>query len=244
MVFLLNTQKPPLDNVLVRKALNYSFPYDELMERAQGVFTQSRGAVPEAMWGHCEDCFQYTYDPEKAKELLEEAGYPDGLELVLTFNGGVGHQWPPEQWAYPAGEIGIDLDLRGMTYSAMWEYAKQDPQTAQDITIQQWWPTWVTPYDPLVSLYHCEDPTFLNLAYYCNPEYDEMIDEGNRLTGIDREAAEQLFIDAQHLLIEDAPAVWVMDIAESFAISSDIDGFVNNPAYPGVVFFYDLTTTR
>jgi hypothetical protein len=35
-----------------------------------------------------------------------------------------------------------------------------------------------------------------------------------------------------------------MDIAESFAISADIEGFVDNPAYPGVVFIYDLTTTR
>jgi peptide/nickel transport system substrate-binding protein len=257
MQFLLNNQKAPTNDPLVRKALAYSFPYDELVQRGQGIFTQSRGAVPAAMWGHCDDCFQYTYDPVKAGELLDQAGWVDTdgdgirdkdgkpLHLLLTYTSGTtGHAWPTELWVYPASEIGIELETQGMTYSAMWEYSKQDPQTAQDITIQQWWPTYVTPYDPLFSMYHCEEETFLNTGYYCNPDFDAMIDEADRLTGTDREAADQMFQEAQKILIEDCPAVWVMDIAESFAISADIEGFVDNPAYPGVVFIYDLTTTR
>jgi peptide/nickel transport system substrate-binding protein len=71
-----------------------------------------------------------------------------------------------------------------------------------------------------------------------------MIDEADRLTGTDREAAVEMFQEAQKILVEENPAIWVMDILESFAISADIEGFVNNPAYPGVVFIYDLTTTR
>ena len=257
MQFLLNNQKAPTNDPLVRKALAYSFPYDELVERGLGIFVQSRGAVPAAMWGHCADCFQYTYDPDKAGQLLDQAGWVDTdgdgirdkdgepLHLLLTYTTGTtGHAYPTEQWVFPASEIGIDLETQGMTYSAMWEYSKQDPQTAQDITIQQWWPTYVTPYDPLFSMYHCEEETFLNTGYYCNPDFDAMIDAADQLTGTDRDAADQMFQDAQDILIEDTPAVWVMEIAESFAFSGDIDGFVNNPAYPGVVFIYDLTTTR
>jgi peptide/nickel transport system substrate-binding protein len=145
---------------------------------------------------------------------------------------------------FPAAEVGIELETQGMTYSAMWEYGRQDPQTAQDITIQQWWPTYVTPYDALFNMYHCQDEILYNQSYYCNPEYDAMIDEADRLTGTDREAAVEMFQEAQKILVEENPAIWVMDILESFAISADIEGFVNNPAYPGVVFIYDLTTTR
>ncbi len=243
--WLLNTQKAPTNDPLVREALAYSYPYDELVEAGGGIYTQSRGAVPAAMWGHCEDCFQYYYDPDKAKQLLEEAGYPDGLTLEVTYvAGAAGQARAAELWVYPASEVGIELEMKGMTFSAMWEYAKQDPQTAQDITVQQWWPTYVTPYDPLYSMYHCEEETFFNLDYYCNPDFDEMIDEADRLTGLDREAAERMFQEAQETLIEDCPAIWVMDYAETFATSADIDGFVSNPAYPGVVFIYDLTTTR
>jgi peptide/nickel transport system substrate-binding protein len=257
MQYLLNTQKPPLSDPVVRKALAYSFPYPDLIERGEGYYVQMRGAVPSAMWGYCDDCFQYTYDPEKAGELLDEAGWVDTdgdgirdkdgqpLHILLIYtSGATAHSWPTELWVYPASEIGIDLETQGMTYSAMFEYGRQDPQTAQDITIQQWWPTYVTPYDPLYNMYHCSDEVLYNQMYYCNPEFDDLIDEGDRLTGPDRETAIEDFQEAQKILVEDSPAIWVMEILESFAFSSDIDGFVNNPAYPGTVFIYDLTTTR
>jgi peptide/nickel transport system substrate-binding protein len=257
MQFLMNTQKAPLSDPLVRQALAYSFPYDELVERGAGLFVQSRGAVPAAMWGHCDDCFQYSYAPEKAEALLEQAGWVDTdgdgirdkdghpLHLLLTYTAGAtAHAWPTELWVYPARELGIELETQGMTFSAMWEYCHQDPQTAQDITIQQWWPIYVTPYDPLKQMYHCEDPAVANCSYYCNPDFDQMIDEADMLTGTDRGAAEEKFQEAQNILVDESPAVWVMDILDSVAISKDIEGFVDNPAYPQVVFVYDLTTTR
>jgi peptide/nickel transport system substrate-binding protein len=245
MQFLLNTVKPPLDNKLVRQALAYSFPYDEMIERGEGLAVQSRGAVPAAMWGHCDDCFQYSYDPDKARDLLEEAGYGDGIELDLTHMSDFWtHAWPSELWVFPASEVGITLELKGMTYPAMWDYAHQDPMTAQNITIQHWWPTWVTPYDPLFSMYYSEDEPFFNFAYYKNPEYDALLDEGNMLTGTDRDAAAEKFVEAQKILVEEAVAIWVMDIFNTAALAKDIAGFVNNPAYPQVLFFYELTTTR
>jgi peptide/nickel transport system substrate-binding protein len=131
-----------------------------------------------------------------------------------------------------------------MTYPAMWEYAHQDPMTAQHITIQHWWPTWVTPYDPLFSMYHSEDEPFFGFTYQKNPGYDALIDEGNELTGTDRDAGIEKFVEAQKILVEDAVAIWVMDIANTTALVKDVSGFVNNPAYPQVIFFYELTTTR
>lgn len=257
MQFLLNTVKPPLDDKLVRQALSYSFPYDEMMERGEGLATQSVGAVPTAMWGHCDDCFQYSYDPVKAGELLDQAGWVDTdgdgvrdkdgqpLELELTHMSDFWtHAWPSELWVFPAAEVGITLNLQGMTYPAMWEFAHQDPMTAQNITIQHWWPTWVTPYDPLFSMYHSEDEPFFNFTYQKNPDYDALIDEGNELTGTDRDAGIEKFVEAQKILVEDAVAIWVMDIANTTALAKDISGFVNNPAYPQVIFFYELTTTR
>ncbi len=245
LILLINTQKPPTDNKLVRQALAYSFPYDEIIERGQGVFTQARGFVPAAMWGYCEDCLQYSYDPDKARELLKEAGYPDGISIEMTYTtGAYPHVWPTEMWVFPASEVGIDIDTKGMTFSAMWSYGQQDPQTAQHITIQQWWPTYATPYDPLFSMFHSEDEILFNQDYYRNPVYDELIDRAQALSGVDREAASELFIEAQKILVEDSPAIPVMEILNTTAINVDIDGFVDMPGYPGVVFVYELTTTR
>ena len=84
----INTQKPALDNKLVRQALAYSFPYDEFIEFVlEGFGVQAFTLIPEGAWGYCDTCFQYTYDLEKAAELLTQAGYPDG--------GGGARRQPP-----------------------------------------------------------------------------------------------------------------------------------------------------
>jgi len=60
------------------------------------------------------------------------------------------------------------------------------------------------------------------------------------LTGSDRAAAIEKFVAAQELLLDDAPAVFVKDIPNVSFIRSDIRGYVDNPAYQKIVFWYDL----
>lgn len=246
MMFMLNTAKPPLDNKLVRQALAYSFPYDQLVERSEGLYTQSRGGVPQGMWGWGEELFQYTYDLEKARELLEEAGYPGGgFELQHTYASDATEEaWAIELWTFSLAELGIEHKPQGMTFQSLWELAQSDPVTAQDMTTFIWWPTWVTPYDPLWSMYHCEEEPYWNVTYWCNSEFDALLDEGNLLTGTDIEAAERKFIEAQEILVEESPAIFIADLPDVWVYSADMEGLWPNPAYPSVVFFYDVTTTR
>jgi peptide/nickel transport system substrate-binding protein len=246
MVLMLNTRKAPLDNKLVRQALAYSFPYDQFLQKTEGLYTQSRGAVPAGMWGHGDELFQYTFDLDKAKELLAEAGYPDGgFEITVNYMADWASEgWAVELWSFPLAELGITLKPQAMAFEALWELAKSDPLTAQDVAPVIWWPTWVTPYDPLRNMYHCEDETAWNLAYYCNPDFDNMIDQANELSTTDLEGAKAMFVEAQKILIEDSPAIFVCDFPDIWLVRSDIQGVVDNPAYPNVLFFHDLTTTR
>ena len=57
------------------------------------------------------------------------------------------------------------------------------------------------------------------------------------------QAIEQ-FIAAQEILLDESPAVFLFDMPSIWVVSSDIHGFVDNPAYQGVVFYYNLTTSR
>jgi peptide/nickel transport system substrate-binding protein len=93
-------------------------------------------------------------------------------------------------------------------------------------------------------MYHCEEEPSWNFSYWCNPEFDALIDEGNLLTGTDREAAEDLFIEAQNILVEESPAIFLVDRPDVWVYKADIQGAQPNPAYRTVVFFHDLTTTR
>ena len=244
LVGLLNTKKPPLDNVKVRQALCYSFPYEQFISAVMGErATQARGVVPAGMWGHGDDLFQYTYDLEKAKQLLTEAGYPNGgFKLTMTYSSGdMDEQQLGEVWKAELAKLGIELEVQGMNWDAQWQLGESDPLKAQDIFVMYWWPDYISPYSFLYSMFHSEDEILFNLCYYSNPTYDELIDKANEITGTDREKAAQMFIDAQKILLEDAVSLFFYDVSNTHLARADIKGYVDNPAYPHVVFVYDLT---
>jgi ABC-type transport system substrate-binding protein len=247
LVGLMNTQKPPLDNKLVRQALSYSVPYDQFIQGVlQGRGVQSHGPVPAGMWGHSDSLFQYTYDLDKAKQLLTEAGYPDGgFDVLFTFaTGDFDQQQLAELWKAELAKLNINLVVQPMTWEAQWDLGMSDPQKAQDVFTMYWWPDYISPYSFLYSMFHSEDEILFNLDYYRNPDYDAMIDEANALSGSDRPQAEELFIQAQEILIDDAVSLFFYDLAPIHPIRADIKGYVDNPAYPHVVFVYDLTREK
>jgi peptide/nickel transport system substrate-binding protein len=244
LVGLLNTKKPPLDNVKVRQALEFSFPYQQFIQGVMGDrAVQAHGPVPAGMWGHSDDLFQYTYDLEKAKQLLTEAGYPNGgFDLLMTFSSGDLHeQQLGELWKAELAKLGINLDVRGMNWEAQWDLGKSDPLKAQDIFVMYWWPDYISPYSFLYSMFHSEESILFNLGYYYNPEYDALIDEANQVAGVDRGKAAEEFIKAQEILINDAVSLFFYDRVNIHIARSDIKGYQDNPAYPHVVFIYQLT---
>jgi len=243
LFMMFNTDKPPLDNKLVRQALSYAFPYDNVVKYSMGSFArQARGAIPYGLWGHGEDLFQYEYDLDKAKELLAEAGYPDGgFELLLTYlSGDEAEKKAAELYKSELAKLGIELEIRGMPWEAEWEQAKSpDPNKRQDIFTFYWWPDVAGPHTYLYNMFHSQEEIFFNLAYWENEEFDKLVDEAAELSGIDRARAEELYIQAQEILVEEAPAIFVYDQQYVRVLNKSFKGYEDNPAYPHVVFFYD-----
>lgn len=85
---------PPFDDVRVRQAVNHAIDREAFIERLQnGVGEIAWQPYPEASPNHNPDADeQYPHDPERARELLAEAGYPDGVEFDMAIPGGVSHQ--------------------------------------------------------------------------------------------------------------------------------------------------------
>jgi peptide/nickel transport system substrate-binding protein len=79
------------------------------------------------------------------------------------------------------------------------------------------------------------------LAYYKNPVYDDIIDEANELTSMDPQKSEQMFVDAQRILLEDAATIFVYDRQDVWVVSNKLQGFKFNSAYPTTVFFYETS---
>lgn len=238
-----NTQKAPLNNPKVREALSYAFPYDDVVEYAAGGYaTQSFGPVPEGMWGHSENLMQYNHDLEKARNLLKEADIEEGsVELLLTYSSGdEAEKKMAELYKAELSKIGIELEIRGMPWESQWDMAMgTDIEAQQDIFVMYWWNDLSTPYSYLYSLFHTEDQTLYNLAYYSNPEYDDLIDEAQIKTATNIEEAENGFIKAQEILMKDNPAIFMYDKNFVWVKVPTLKGHVDNPSYPYVVFFYD-----
>src|SRR5690606_30071747 len=80
----MNTQKAPLDNVHVRRAISYAFDYQTFVTQLEPGAVQARGPVPQVIPGHADDVFQCTRDRDKARAEWAKSSYTPG-ELSITF---------------------------------------------------------------------------------------------------------------------------------------------------------------
>jgi peptide/nickel transport system substrate-binding protein len=238
----LNTKSPYLSNKLIRQAIAYAFPYKDYVATGEGSFVQPVGAIPTGMWGHIDDLFQYSHDLTKAKELLTQAGYPNGgFKLTYYYISGViSTGTAGELWKAELDKLGIELDVRGMTWPSLWEIIKQGPEAkpGYDICAWAWWPTFITPYDFLYSMWHTETKPLWNAGFYSNPEYDKLIDDAYKLEGPNPTEALKMYRQAQEILIEDCPTVFLDDLRLPFVMRSNVKGFEYNPAYGYDTFMF------
>ncbi|MCJ7434460.1 MAG: ABC transporter substrate-binding protein [Anaerolineales bacterium] len=252
-----NTLKAPLDDIKVRQALSYAIPYDDIIKiGANGLGTQSHGAAPGGVFPYSEDVKQYTYDLEKARALLKEAGHEGGgFSLKLTY---ASENYTEETFAPlikdSFAQIGVDVSIEALQFTQQWELAKTDPASkdAQDIFVLKYWPTYSDAgADNLWSMYYggAESPYFnvtkFNLSYWKNDQYNALIDEAGPLSGTDTAASLAKYTEAQNLLVDQAPAAFLFDTKAWFVISNSVAGFKYNLNYPDVDFwFYDLSPAK
>jgi peptide/nickel transport system substrate-binding protein len=246
-VGFLNVKRPPLDDPLVRQAIAYAIPYDDVVTVGAGGLGQpARGPVPHGLWPYSDEVGQYTYDPAKAAELLAEAGYPDGgFKLVLTH---AAENLTEERFAPvikdALTDLGIEVEIRPMLWAQQWEMSKGDPAEAQDIFLLLWWPSISDGYENLDSMFHCEEKPYFSLAYYCNPEYDALIDEALAITATDPEGAQANYVQAMNMLFEDSPALFLLDTSIFRPVPTYLEGYQYNQNYPFSTFFYPLRVAQ
>ncbi len=243
LLMLINTRKPPLNNVLVRRAIAHAIPYKDIVKIARNGLAQvASGPIPHGMWGHF-DSFYYTYNLTLAKELLAKAGYPHGINrtLVLTYTAGdIYEKRTAELIADSLAKIGIKVSIKPMSWEEQWALAQSgwsNPNAAQDLFIFYWWPTYITPFDFLYNMFDNESKAF-DLCYYANPEFNKLIEEAHMYEGINRTKALELYYKAQEILYKDVPAIPLWDMETVIVALKSVGNLANaiNPAYPTVVF--------
>ena len=114
IIFMCNSQKGPCVDRRVRQALNYALDVDKIIkEIKQGAATPLNGYLTPHHFGYNPETPVYPYDPEKARSLLDEAGYSDGLELVFDIPSIMPDEAPrlAQMMAEEYKQVGISVEL-------------------------------------------------------------------------------------------------------------------------------------
>lgn len=215
----------PFLDVRVREAMSLALNREAIVARIMGgVAVVARQLLPEGMYGSNPDIALPAYDPERAKELLAEAGYPDGFELVIgTPND---RYINDEQVALAAAQfytqIGIPTTIDASTRSV---FFSRRNKYEFSMYLAGWGAGTGEMSSPLSALVATRD-TYpglggTNRGRYSNPELDAMILEA-RAT-VDDTAREKLLQDASALAMADFAILPLHYEVTPWAMKSDLD---------------------
>jgi peptide/nickel transport system substrate-binding protein len=241
LLVLFNTAGGATKDVRVRQALQLAIDYDGLLAALKGAGVKASGLVPEGLVGHTAN-LEAKQDLAKAQELLAAAGYGgdnEELKLTLTYAQGDEDQKLLVTLLTSAlQKLNVTLQAKPMAWNAQWDQGKAK---GQDIFVMYWYPDYPDAYSWFFNVFRSNDKPELNLSYLKNAGIDAAIDELPKLTATDLFAAETSYDELQKKILQEQAAVAVPYVQTyQRALSADVQGYVDNPAYPNVVFFHDL----
>ncbi|WP_027092834.1 ABC transporter substrate-binding protein [Cohnella thermotolerans] len=224
---VLNNAKKPFDDIRVRQAVNYAIDKDEIIQGValgQGVKVGSHlsPVLKQYYQEGLEDL--YKTDVEKAKSLLAEAGYKDGLEITISVPSVYPfHVNTAQVIAQQLEKVGIKAKIESVEW-AVWLDRIYKGRDYQSTVIA--FDGKLNPYD-ILNKYLSDAPNdFFN---YKNPEYDQTLKSA--LTEVDENKRTELYKKAQTILAKDAAAVFIQDIYDSVAFKKDLAGYKRYPIY-------------
>lgn len=171
----LNTTMPPLDNVLVRQAVNMAINKDNIVRIINNRAQPANQALPPLMPGHDPSHLGYSYDPEKARALLAEAGYPDGFETELYAMNVDPNPRIAQAIQQDLANVGIVASVQSMSQSVVIDVGGQGGAPMLWSGGMAWISDFPDPSGFYWPILGCDSaaPGGWNWAKYCNQALDE-----------------------------------------------------------------------
>ena len=218
----MNNKIPPFNNKKVRQALGYLVPYESIINdvyKGRALIPKGYFPVRSISYNPAED-WEYKTNIDKAKELLAEAGLPDGFEFSLKIRQGreiASILAVVLQTAFKKGGVTMNIDT---LTNAMWAAQKRTGESHATLSTASL--SYID--DPFYALRSrvCGAPT--NGAYYCNPRIDEIYEEIQIV--FDPVERKKLVTEANRILCDGMPNLYLAEIDIEYCLKSDIKGFV------------------
>ena len=218
----MNLTREPFDDVRVRQAIALALDREQLCEAGFfGLCDPLQAPVGKGSpWYFGYE--PYDQDVERAKELLAEAGYPDGFEMELLPTTQYGETVRAAQvLQQQLAEIGIDASINAPEWS---EWLELEGNFLYDAYICNW--NGLIDADQYYYLQHHTGLVF-NFTGYSNPEFDELVDAGRAISDFDERY--EIYEQADKILVDDAPYIYMYNKNEIRAYAPYVKGFVVRP---------------
>ncbi len=217
-----NLTRDPLSDVRVRQAMAYAIDREQICAAGEfGLCTPIDGpTAPGSPWYF--NYAPYGRDLDKARELLTEAGYEEGFDLVLmptsTYENTVRQAQVVQQ---NLAEVGIRASIDAPEWS---QWLELEGSGNYDVYLCGW--VGLTDADQYYYLQHRTGEVF-NFTGYSNPEFDTLIDEGRSISDFDERYA--IYEQANQILVDDAPYIYFYSPLGLRAYKPYVEGFVTRP---------------
>ena len=190
-----------------------------------GVATPAHNTmIPEGVEGYAPDTVTYDYNVEKAKQLLAEAGYPDGFDTTLWCADSQVMRDLSVVLQEQLRQIGINAEIKTMEQG---QYYSETGKGTHDLFIMS--KTSIDPDSMLRAMYHTEAFGLSgNRSFWATPEVDSMLDEAS--TTIDKERELDLYKQVQTIVATEVPLVPIAVEHLTAGMQSNVKGF---GLYPG-----------
>ncbi|MXZ92294.1 MAG: peptide ABC transporter substrate-binding protein [Chloroflexi bacterium] len=216
----LNTAEPPFEDPKVRQALNYAVDLQSIADNVyDGRLSPARGVIPRGFPSYTENLRSYEYNPDLARELLQQSTYADALasgdfpRITLTISGSFGAAVPQylevmlEQWR----SLGIEVEIQQTEWATFLEEVNEKQYHMFTLG---WIADYPDPENFLDLLFHSESNN--NHTNYSNPEVDRLLEEAR--IERDRERRFEIYNQVEQMILDDAPWVWTWFSGEGYAL--------------------------
>lgn len=228
----MNNDKEPFDDKRVRQAMNYAINRQEIIDAVYGSAGQvAKNPLPPTMWSYNDDIDPYPYDPAKARELLAEAGYPDGFSTDLWAMP-VARPYNPnarriaEIVQADLAEIGVEAEIVSYDWGT---YLDRTDTGEHEMAMLGWTGDNGDPDNflfVLLSIPAAVVPAG-NIAFWRNEEFNDLIVEAKQT--FDQAERDRLYRQAQVIFNEEAPWVTIAHSVVTVPVRSNVKGFVIYP---------------
>ena len=228
----MNASVPPFDNADLREAVRYAINYEEIIALAGGDAKLVQEIIPAGFLGHTGQ-IPFTQDIEKAKELLAQAGMPDGFEVTAL----VPADFPAGPIDFPTlatkvqsdlAEVGITLNLQQLQVSELLNIYRGEDAAAKQMVFILWGPDFPDPDGNVTPFTNYAAKSIAWRNGWDNPEIAALAAEAAVAATTEERIA--LYAELTERVFHEGPFAVLYQPIRTYAVRSDVTGFTFDPS--------------